>query len=121
MKLLIAGGRDFNNRELMMYHLKAMFDLGEIDPSVELICGMARGADMLGYEIFKAAELPIHVFKPDWNGLGKRAGFVRNEEMGDVADLALIFWDQQSRGTKHMIDYMAKLQKPVRIVHYNQR
>jgi hypothetical protein len=118
MKLLIAGGRDFNNRELMMYHLEAMFNAGELDESVELICGMARGADMLGYKVFKEAGLYVHIFKPDWDGLGKRAGFVRNAEMGDVADLALIFWDQKSKGTKHMIDYMAKLQKPVRIVHY---
>ena len=73
---------------------------------------------MLGHHIFSQANLPIHVFKPDWNGLGKRAGFVRNAEMGDVADLALIFWDQKSKGTKHMIDYMTKLEKNIRLVYY---
>lgn len=118
MKLLIAGGRDFNNLELMLHYLEGMYKLGEIDDSVELICGMARGADMLGHHIFSQANLPIHVFKPDWNGLGKRAGFVRNTEMGDVADLALIFWDQKSKGTKHMISYMDRLNKPVRLVYY---
>jgi hypothetical protein len=118
MKLLIAGGRDFNDRAAMMTALQTLFEAGHIDPSVELICGMARGADMLGHQIFKDAALPIHVFQPDWNGLGKRAGFVRNEQMGDVADLALIFWDGQSKGTKHMIDYMRKLNKPAHIYHY---
>ena len=118
MKLIIAGGRDFNDWELMYERLQAMDALNLFPNGVELICGMAKGADMLGHNIFTQLGFPIHVFQPDWDGLGKRAGFVRNAEMGDAADLALIFWDGKSKGTKHMIDYMEKLQKPHYIVPY---
>lgn len=32
--------------------------------------------------------------------------------MGDYADCAIIFWDGQSKGTQHMINYLNKLNKP---------
>lgn len=117
-KLIIAGGRDFNDQTLMRERLGEMVKQGIIDGSVELISGMAKGADLMGYFIFKENGLTTHEFIPDWDGLGKRAGFVRNAEMGDAADLALIFWDGQSRGTQHMIEYMEKLGKPVYLVRY---
>ena len=118
MKLIIAGGRDFNNEQLMRDSLQQMVADGLIDESVVLICGKARGADMLGYRLFKEQQLPILEYVPDWDKLGNVAGFIRNTEMGNVADLALIFWDGQSRGTKHMIDYMKRLNKPVTLVRY---
>lgn len=117
-KLIIAGGREFKDMTLMCERLEAMEKLGLFPDGVELICGMAKGADQLGHDVFQQAGLPISKFIPDWDGLGKRAGFVRNAEMGDAADLALIFWDGQSRGTKHMIEYMEKLGKPVYLVRY---
>ncbi|MNF46480.1 hypothetical protein D3C85_493310 [compost metagenome] len=118
VQLIIAGSRDFTNTDLMRERLQAMEELGLFANGVELICGMAKGADNTGRLIFEQQGLPIHAFYPDWNGLGKRAGFVRNAAMGDAADMALIFWDGQSKGTKHMIDYMEKLNKPVYLVRY---
>lgn len=117
-KMIIAGGRDFADADLLCQALNELVEKEVISEKTELICGMAKGADILGYHAFKSQGLPIHEFKPDWEGLGKRAGFVRNAEMGDAADLALIFWDGKSKGTKHMIDYMEKLGKPVYLVEY---
>lgn len=118
IKLIIAGGRDFTNETLARERLQAMEEMGLFPNGVELICGMAKGADSVGCTIFRMADLTIHAFKPDWDGLGKRAGFVRNAEMGNVADMALIFWDGKSKGTKHMIDYMERMGKPVYLVEY---
>ncbi len=118
VQLIIAGGRDFNNQALVVERLQALEELGLFTNGVELICGMARGADNMGRLVFEQAGLPIHAYHPDWSGLGNRAGFVRNAQMGDAADMALIFWDGQSKGTKHMIDYMEKLNKPVYLVRY---
>lgn len=40
----------------------------------------------------------------DWNGPhGKRAGFVRNQDMANIADGAVIVWDGVSSGTRSMI------------------
>lgn len=118
VRLIIAGGRDFNDQPLVVERLQAMEALDLFPNGVELVCGMAKGADNLGRLVFEQAHLPIHAFHPDWDGLGKRAGFVRNAQMGDFADMALIFWDGKSKGTKHMIDYMEKLSKPVYLVGY---
>ena len=116
--LIIAGGRDFNNEALMRERLMAMEELGLFANGVELICGMAKGADDLGRKVFQQGGLVVHKYIPDWDRLGKRAGFVRNAQMGADADMALIFWDGQSKGTKHMINYMEKLGKPVYLVGY---
>ena len=116
--LIIAGGRDFNDRELMLDRVKELERLGVITEHTTLICGMARGADLMGHSIFKQAGLAIEEMPADWNRLGKRAGFIRNQDMGRLADVALIFWDGQSRGTKHMIEVMESLGKTVYLVRY---
>lgn len=117
-KLIIAGGRDFTDTNLLHQAICELGNNNLLDPEAELVCGMAKGADLLGYDYFMACGNTIHKFIPDWDGLGKRAGFVRNAEMGDFCDGALIFWDQKSKGTKHMINYMIKLGKPHYVVHY---
>ena len=51
-----------------------------------------------------------------WDLYGKKAGYMRNEEMAKVADGAIIFWDGESKGTKHMIDLCKKFKLKLRIV-----
>lgn len=91
---------------------------GVLIPDCELLCGMARGADMTAYKLFKEVGNKIHKYYADWDGIGKRAGFVRNAEMAQVADVGVGFWNGSSRGTKHMIDTMDRLKKPCYIVRY---
>lgn len=45
-KLIIAGGRDFNNYDGMSKCLDRL--LKNINDNIEIVCGMARGADRLG-------------------------------------------------------------------------
>lgn len=49
-------------------------------------------------------DIPVKKFPADWGGLGKRAGYLRNEQMADYADALIAVWDGKSKGTKHMID-----------------
>ena len=44
-KLIIAGGRDFNNYDGMSKCLDRL--LKNINDNIEIVCGMARGADRL--------------------------------------------------------------------------
>lgn len=118
MKLIVAGGRDFVNIQVMITVLMDLVEKGKIDPKPELVCGMARGADMLAYSLWANSRMPIHNFPADWNTYGKSAGYRRNSEMGEFADAAVCFWDGNSKGTKHMIDIMNKLGKPVYVVRY---
>ena len=43
--------------------------------------------------------------------LGKRAGFVRNEQMAKYSDMLLLIWDGESRGSKSMKELMIKEDK----------
>lgn len=119
MKVIIAGGRDFLDTRLMDETIKELVRTGWMDDDSTLVCGMARGADELGRALWvQTYDLPVERFPADWATHGKRAGFIRNTEMAHVADKLVAFWDGQSRGTKHMIETMQRLNKPVHIVHY---
>jgi hypothetical protein len=118
-KLIVAGSRDFNDYDLMCRVLMAMGDVEFADKQVSIVSGMARGADMLAVRFAKEHNVALHKFPANWTGLGKKAGFIRNTQMGTFADALLAFWDGKSRGTSHMIDYMGQINKPVHIIYFN--
>lgn len=114
-KVIIAGSRDFNDFERLCgicdYYLQNK-------ENVEIVCGMARGADLLGKKYGEERGYSVKEFPADWDGLGKRAGYVRNEEMAKYGDSAIIFWNGISKGTKHMIDLSKKHNLLLRIYNY---
>ena len=116
-KLIVAGGRDFNDAVLLERVLIALADVDYADMALSIVSGMARGADALGYQFAQANGVKCYEFPADWDTHGKRAGFIRNKQMGDSADGLLAFWNGSS-GTEHMISYMQSLTKPVHIVYY---
>lgn len=118
MKLIVAGGRNFDNTDYLIKCLTELANEGKIPDEPELVCGMAPGADRTAWNLWHNANMPIHAFPANWNKFGKRAGIIRNAEMGDYADVLVAFWDGQSKGTKHMIEYMTKLGKPVYVFKY---
>lgn len=117
-KLIVAGGRDFNDYDLLSRVLIAMADVELADKAVSIVSGMARGADALAVRFAKEHDVTLYEFPAQWDDYGKYAGYYRNKKMGNFSDALLAFWDGKSRGTKHMIDYMQGLGKPVHIVNY---
>lgn len=117
MKLIVAGGRDFNNYNKLVQELD--FLLKGIDKTnVEIVCGMARGADSLGERYAKQNNISIKYFPANWNASGKSAGYIRNEEMARYATNLIAFWDGMSKGTKHMINLAQKYDLVVKVVSY---
>lgn len=98
MKTIVAGSRDITEFYIVK---QAIEDSGfEI---TELVSGGARGVDRLGEKYARDHNIPIKQFIPDWDGLGKKAGHVRNAEMADYADALVAIWDGVSKGTAGMI------------------
>lgn len=119
MKVIVAGGRDFTDIDTMADEITKLCQAGHIANNATLVCGMARGADMTGYRLWRDVfDLPISKFPAQWDKHGKAAGMIRNREMGNYADVLVAFWDGQSRGTKQMIEYMRSLGKPVFVINY---
>ena len=121
MKVIVAGGRDFKDYELLKCTLdNFQQEHGNI---TEVVSGGAIGSDKLGEQYANENNIPIKRFVPDWKGLGKKAGFVRNKQMGDYAKehngMLVAFWDKQSRGTKGMIDYATKIGLKSVVAYYN--
>jgi hypothetical protein len=114
IKVIIAGGRDFTNEDL----LKTTCDQLLVGTDFEIVSGTARGADRLGEFYAMERNLPIRRFQPDWDKFGKRAGYLRNEEMAAYSDWLIAFWDERSRGTKHMIDIATERGLKIHVIKY---
>lgn len=116
MKLIIAGGRDFEAYELMKHKLDII--LKRITEPIEIVSGTCDGADKLGERYAEEKGYPVKRFPANWDKHGKKAGYIRNVQMGEYATHCVCFWDGKSKGTKLMIDICKQMQLPVRIVNY---
>ncbi len=114
MKIIIAGGRDFNDYEF----LKSCCDGVIGNRVVEIVSGRCRGADQLGEKYAYQRGFKISYFPANWKEFGKVAGFIRNEEMAKYSNGLICFWDKKSKGTKNMIDLAHKYELKVRIFEY---
>ena len=114
-KVIIAGGRDFNNYEFLKEKMDIFLKEKE---NIEIVSGTANGADSLGERYAGERGYFLKRFPANWSLYGKRAGYIRNSEMADYADVCVVFWDGKSRGSKHMIDISEEKGMPLRIVNY---
>lgn len=118
-KLIIAGGRDFSDYDLLKSNLDAILEkLSENNINLIIVCGMAKGADMCGWNWARDNNIPILEYPANWKLHGKAAGPIRNQEMAQVANGLIAFWNGTSRGTENMINTMKELRKDVCIIKY---
>ena len=117
-KVIIAGSRGFSNYELLKEKCNEYLREKRKDYNIIIVSGHARGADLLGEKYAQDEGFPLEIYPANWNKFGKSAGFRRNEQMAEVADALIAFWDGKSHGTKHMIDIMNKKNLLVKVVEY---
>src|SRR3990167_1411072 len=97
LNVAIVGSRDFPSQyvvESMIYELPAHH---------RIVSGGARGPDTWAEQTAKHHKRETLIFSADWNKFGKRAGFVRNNQIIKAADLVIAFHYNNSPGTKHSI------------------
>ncbi len=111
MKVIIAGSRDITDESLVVAAIKEAKKAGIV--VTEVVCGLAKGVDQIGLDLARRYNIKYSTFTADWNTFGKKAGALRNIQMGDYADALIAVRKNNSRGTTHMIEYMKKLGKPV--------
>lgn len=115
MRVIIAGGRDFSNYDLLVE--KCDYFLQDQD-NITIISGGARGADDLGERYAEQKGYEIDRFPANWGKYGKGAGHIRNKQMAEHADGLMLFWDGKSRGSKNMLEIAKNLGLKVRIISY---
>lgn len=81
----------------------------------EVVSGKAPCIDTYGEEWANHHGIPVRPFSADWGRWGKRAGYLRNTEMGEYGE-ALIAITNGSPGTAHMIRIARKRKMPVIVI-----
>ena len=121
-RVIIAGGRDFDDYEYMSTKLNELFK----DPNtfnnktIKVISGMAKGADFLAIRYADENKLTKILFPANWKAYPRIAGFLRNNDMLSIATHLIAFWDGKSSGTKHMIDITQEKGIPTWIFKYKK-
>ena len=117
-RVIIAGGRYFNNYQLLKERCDFYLQSKKRSHNVIIVSGHASGADSLGEQYANEEGFDTQLFPADWNKHGKAAGPIRNAEMAEVADALIAFWDGKSRGTANMIQLAKDKGLKVAIVYY---
>jgi hypothetical protein len=127
MKVIIAGGRDFNDYNTLRRICDHML---QNQNEIEVVSGKASGADYLGERYAKEKGYKIKEYPAKWNDMSepcvkkKRkdgsfynalAGHKRNQEMADYADALIAFHNGKSTGTADMIDRAKKANLKLKI------
>ena len=117
-KVVIAGGRDFNDFPKLCNVMDKLLERQIKVNKVTIISGGARDADTLGERYARLRSFGVIKVKADWDKYGKSAGFIRNKEMLVLTGGVVCFWNGKSIGTKHMVDITNHSHKRLIIINY---
>lgn len=97
MRILVCGGRDFNNRALFN---KALQPYASKENTI--IHGAARGADSLANTWAYDNDCEVIAYPANWDKYGKRAGYIRNVQMLNEGKPDLVIAFPGGKGTEMM-------------------
>lgn len=100
LRVLVCGGRDFADAELLGSWLGGIHKQRGI---AELIEGGARGADTMARHFAKWKGIPTRTFFADWGRDGRAAGPIRNQRMLDETQPDLVVAFKGGVGTADMV------------------
>ena len=110
-KLAVLGSRTFTDYNLLKK------ELDEYPPFI-LVSGGAKGAETLAERYADEKGYEKVILKPDWKKYGRGAGLKRNEEIINLADEVVSFWNKMSEGTGHSLELARKKGIPVTIITF---
>lgn len=112
IRILVCGGRTFNNKKLCYSTLDTLclnrgFYIGDKDgnwlPRAIIINGGAKGADHLSTEWAMTYDTGLKEYPADWDQHGKAAGPIRNQQMLDEGKPDIVVAFPGGRGTADMV------------------
>lgn len=108
--IAVIGSRGFANPGVVRAFV------ADLPKDTVVVSGAARGVDTWAEEAAEAAGIATLIFHADWDGLGRRAGPIRNEQIIAAADEVVAFWDGTSRGTLNAVYLATEKGIPVRVL-----
>ena len=119
VKVGIVGSRSITFSEYVFsvldFYLSRLLEENE----VVIVSGGAVGIDSLGAQWAELRKLKTEIYLPDWQTHGKKAGFLRNQQIIDNSDY-LIAITTGSNGTADSIKRAVKKNIPIKIVQYEK-
>jgi ABC-type Fe3+-hydroxamate transport system substrate-binding protein len=100
MRVVVCGGRDFTDSDLVF---RTLNELHDATPITDLAHGGAPGADTIaGQWMLRTGRQPV-VFLADWGKHGRAAGPIRNAKMLAELNPDLVVAFPGGRGTADMV------------------
>jgi hypothetical protein len=99
MRVLVCGGRDFNDALTLGSWLGGIHKNQGIDVLIE---GGAEGADFMARKFAEWARIPVETYPADWS-MGKAGGPIRNRQMLEEGRPDLVVAFEGGRGTADMV------------------
>jgi len=112
MKVLVTGGRDFDDQNLVDTTLNRLHSESPIHC---LIHGGAKGADQAAGDWARVNNVHKIECPSDWRRYGRAAGPIRNKSMLDNHRPDLLVAFPGGKGTAHMIGLARKAR--IKIIH----
>lgn len=100
MKVLVCGGRDYNDHERVKWALDGLNNKHGIDLIIQ---GGARGADLCANMWAINNSIQNCTYSACWRALGKKAGPIRNKNMLDIGKPDCVVAFEGGVGTQGMI------------------
>lgn len=113
-KIIVLGLTHFSKYDVLAEELRSISDLPETLRDIEIVLPDSRESADVVFNLRELLGLKSRVFAANWAGFGKKAGFIRNGDMVNYADALILFADDESRGTKHIVDLCKKSSLDVR-------
>lgn len=107
MRVLVCGGRDFDDRELLFATLDRVH--AKHGDALVIIHGAYKGADLLGERWAKVREVPYCGVPARWLRLGGAAGPDRNQRMRNEFNPQACVSFPGGRGTRNMCELMREI------------
>lgn len=111
MKVAVIGSRGLEIDDIEKYIP---------DGVTEIVSGGANGVDKCAREFAIKRGLKLTEFQPEYEKYKKGAPLKRNLQIIDYADTVIAFWDEESRGTRFVIDNCRERNKQIKVIVVKQ-
>jgi hypothetical protein len=100
--IAVVGSRKFPKPDLVKKELDEILKRAiKSNKRLHIITGGAAGVDTWAADWAIANQVMLTIIPAEWNLFGKKAGYVRNNDIWDRALAGIAFWDGNSPGTQH--------------------